>query len=69
MTLNEHFIKLYARDYRPRVIERYSLEVNRYVFYAWTPTWEGQKRSEYSAARADLVKHLEGVIPKVQPIF
>lgn len=68
MNLCDHNNLLYVRDYKPRIIEKINDEGNL-VYYAWSPTWKGPHRPTYLEAKADLVEHLRGIIPPVQPNF
>jgi len=49
----EHLQRLDGGDYSPRVLERPNIH-KKLIYYAWTPTWEGPARADYSAAAADL---------------
>ncbi len=53
MRMSEHLKLLDGQDYRSRIIER-PLNDGTIGFYAWTPSWEGPIRPDYTAAAADL---------------
>lgn len=57
MRMAEHLQKLDGGDFSPRVIERPNIH-KEWIYFAWTPTWEGPARSEHAAAQADLRNHL-----------
>lgn len=58
MKMDEHVKKLDGHDYSPRVLERLNI-YKEWIYFAWTPDWEGPARYEYAEALDDLIDYLD----------